>query len=138
MHASKTRLTTAGLVVVALAACAISSCSKPDNESCDGGRPAATVEQAVRGLIAASETGDFDAACAVVTNRPSEQKMTTALADLNRQGKSIGITSSSASIKELEQGGSLIPIEISNGKSTKNIQLNVMKIRDEGYRIIWP
>lgn len=137
MHGNKTRLITAGLVA-GLAFCAISSCSKPDNESCDGDRPAATVEQAVRGLIAASESGDFDAACAVVTNRPSEQEMTTALADLKRQGKSVGITSTSISIKELEQGGSLIPVEISNGKSTKKIQLSAMKIRDEGYRIIWP
>jgi hypothetical protein len=137
MHANRARLMAVG-VMVALAGSALVSCAKPNAESCDGGIPVATLEEAVRGLLAASESGDFDAACAVITNRPSEQDMATALESLKGQSESIGITSSTAAIKEREQGGSLIPVEISNGESSTKIKLDVMKIRDEGYRVMWP
>jgi hypothetical protein len=74
----------------------------------------------------------------VVTNRPSEQDMATSLESLKGQSESLGITSSTAAIKELEQGGSLIPVEISNGESSAKLKLNVLKVRDEGYRVMWP
>lgn len=137
MHANRARFMAVG-VMGALVGSALVSCSQPKAESCDGRGHVATVKEAARGLLAASESGDFDAACAVVTNRPSEEDMAAALGSLKSQSESIGITSSTAVIKELEQGGSLIPVEISNGESSQKLKLNILKVRDEGYRVMWP
>lgn len=137
MEASRARFMAVGLMV-ALGGGGLVSCAQPNAESCDGRGHVATVEEAVRGLLAASESGEFDAACAVVTNRPSEEDMAAALESLKSQSESLGITSSTATINELEQGGSLIPVEISNGDSSAQLKLNILKVRDEGYRVMWP
>ncbi|WP_417218297.1 hypothetical protein [Arthrobacter sp.] len=136
MRISPQRFVAAGIVVL-LACSLLSSCSRPSAESCDGHRPVPSIEQAVTGLLSAAESGDFDAACAVVTIRQSKQDMAVALAKLNRQAESMGIDPGTVHIRELEQGGSLIPIEISNGRDDRKIGLDVLKVRDEGYRIIW-
>lgn len=137
MQANRARLMAVGVMATLLGG-GLVSCVQSNAESCDGRGHVGTVEEAVRGLLAASESGEFDAACAVVTNRPSEEDMAVALESLKSRSESMGITSSTAVVKELEQGGSLIPVEISNGQSGAQLKLNILKVRDEGYRVMWP
>lgn len=126
-------------VALLLTAVTAAGCTSTDGEKCDGGAALATVDEAVRGLIDAAQTNDPDAACKVVTNTASDEEMTSALADLRGELNRLGVDAASANIVEGDQGGSLIPVRI-RGLETSGepIDLGVLSIRDEGYRVIFP
>lgn len=135
----KSRPVSALLTALLLTAATTAGCASTDGETCDGGSSPSTVDEAVRGLIAAAEAGEPDRACQVVSNTATDDEMTEALTDLRKQLAQLGVDAASAKIVEGEQGGSLIPVEIRSPESSAApIEIGVLSIREEGYRVLFP
>lgn len=114
-------------------------CGSTDGETCDGGSSPSTVDEAVRGLIEAAETSDPGLACKVVSNAAHDNEMVEALAELRKRLDGLEVDAATAEIIEGDQGGSLIPIEIHQSRSSATpIELGVLSIREEGYRVLFP
>lgn len=135
----KRRAGAAILIALAFAGGTLAGCSSTEGETCDGGPSPATADEAIRGLIAAAQTQDPGQACKFATNSVTDEQMVDALADLSKQLDQLNVDAHSALIREGEQGGSLIPAEVygPTGPETP-IELDVLSIRDEGYRVFFP
>ncbi|MEW1982576.1 hypothetical protein AB0333_16865 [Citricoccus sp. NPDC079358] len=125
--------------VLLFSTAAAGGCASTEGETCDGGSSPSTVDEAVRGLIEAAETSDPDLACKVVSNAADDNEMVEALAELRERLDGLEVDATTADVIEGDQGGSLIPVEIHQpGSSATPIELGVLSIREEGYRVLFP
>lgn len=134
----------AGMLGLALCTGLISGCTAVDNysgDTCDGRKPAASLEDAVHAMVTAAYAGDLDGVCRVTAapaegHRLSDQMVAATKTILQDHG----ITPDNLQMTVGEQLGSGILVKLCDGSANRahSIELIGTAVRTEGFTIGLP
>lgn len=127
------RLVTSLLALSLLPLSAV-GCSSFSHDTCDGRRPIADPDVAIQGILQAAEENSFDKACSVMTMKQNEDVIHRELVTLKSEMDAAGITSENFAAKVADQGGSAYYYKISDGESSKAVDLTLISM-SKGYRV---
>ena len=113
---------------------AVIGCSANDELTCDGGRPVADPQTAVRGLLEAAETTDYDKACSVISLKLTNEAMNGPLTALKHEMDSKEVTSSNFKMIEYDRGGSAHFYNIYADQPDIPLEFTLVEI-GKGYRV---
>ncbi|PRB69454.1 hypothetical protein [Arthrobacter sp. MYb213] len=109
-------------------------CSADRQQACDRGKPISEPQEAVRILLEAAETIDYDKACSVIMDKLDETVMNTQLAALKTDMDSAEVTSSNFTMVEFERGGPAHFYHVYADQPDKSVDLTLMEV-GKGSRI---
>jgi len=113
---------------------AVAGCSANNELTCDGGKPLDDPQTAVRGLLEAAETNDYDKACSVISLKLTDEAMNGPLTALKHEMDSKEVTSSNFRMLEYDRGGSAHFYNIYAEQPDAPIKITLVDI-DKGYRV---